>query len=229
MGVDPRGGGGGRMGGGGGVNELPAISKHLKVLERAGLIARGRTRSGARAGSRRSRLPSAIAGSSTYRQHWEAAFDRLDARARGDEGGRRRKPARGEAILRHERHHRRRPSNAKSWSRAPSTPRRLGVRRAHQAGVGQALVWARSTSARATTAPAARGAMSRNCERQDGRHSSASTGMARRIGSCAPSDGTTGIRRASGASRPRWSSSNGITTTMTSAWCFLRRRFATWC
>ena len=34
---------------------MPAVSKHLRVLERAGLIARGARRSGGPAGSRRAR------------------------------------------------------------------------------------------------------------------------------------------------------------------------------
>ena len=56
---------------------LPAISKHLKVLERAGLISRGR-----RAQYRPCRLdPSrleAVAGwAEQYRPIWEARFDRM--------------------------------------------------------------------------------------------------------------------------------------------------------
>ncbi len=57
---------------------LPAVSKHLKVLERAGLIARGRE-----AQWRPSRLEAGplhevadwVGG---YRQFWEESFDRLD-------------------------------------------------------------------------------------------------------------------------------------------------------
>jgi DNA-binding transcriptional ArsR family regulator len=57
---------------------LPAISKHLKVLERAGLIARGRA-----AQWRPCRLqPAPLAGAAEwlerYRQFWEGSFDRLD-------------------------------------------------------------------------------------------------------------------------------------------------------
>jgi DNA-binding transcriptional ArsR family regulator len=57
---------------------LPAISKHLKVLERAGLIVRGR-----RAQFRPCSLdPRPLAEISTwaeqYRSVWEARFDRLD-------------------------------------------------------------------------------------------------------------------------------------------------------
>jgi DNA-binding transcriptional ArsR family regulator len=57
----------------------PAISKHLKVLERAGLISRGRD-----AQRRPRRLePRALRDASrwleNYRQFWEAQFGRLDA------------------------------------------------------------------------------------------------------------------------------------------------------
>ena len=57
---------------------LPAVSKHLKVLERAGLVARGRT-----AQWRPCRLEAAPLAEATvwlerYRRFWEASFDRLD-------------------------------------------------------------------------------------------------------------------------------------------------------
>ena len=57
---------------------LPAVTKHLKVLERAGLIARSRE-----AQWRPCRLEAApLRGVSDwvegYRQYWEASLDRLD-------------------------------------------------------------------------------------------------------------------------------------------------------
>ena len=68
------------------VNELaepfamtqPAISKHLKVLERAGLISR--ERDAQRRPSRLESRPLAEASKwlETYRQFWEASFSRLD-------------------------------------------------------------------------------------------------------------------------------------------------------
>ena len=68
------------------VNELaepfamtqPAISKHLKVLEQAGLISRDRD--GQRRPSRLEprRLAEASAWLDQYRQFWEASFARLD-------------------------------------------------------------------------------------------------------------------------------------------------------
>jgi DNA-binding transcriptional ArsR family regulator len=57
----------------------PAVSKHLKVLERAGLIARSRD-----AQRRPRRLDAAPLAEATewlehYRQFWEQSFERLDA------------------------------------------------------------------------------------------------------------------------------------------------------
>jgi len=57
----------------------PAISKHLKVLERAGLISRGRD-----AQRRPRRLEAKPLAEATewledYRRHWEGNFHRLDA------------------------------------------------------------------------------------------------------------------------------------------------------
>ena len=56
----------------------PAISKHLKVLERAGLISRGRDAQ--RRPSRQDAKPLAEANEwlERYRQFWEANFQRLD-------------------------------------------------------------------------------------------------------------------------------------------------------
>jgi DNA-binding transcriptional ArsR family regulator len=56
----------------------PAISKHLKVLERAGLISRSRDaqRRPCRLEPRRLQQVSEWVG--TYRQYWEASYERLD-------------------------------------------------------------------------------------------------------------------------------------------------------
>ena len=56
----------------------PAISKHLQVLERAGLISRGRDAQ--RRPRRLEAKPLADANGwlEGYRQFWEASFDRLD-------------------------------------------------------------------------------------------------------------------------------------------------------
>jgi len=63
---------------------VQAVSQHLKVLEHAGLITRGRT-----AQLRPSRLAGAplkdaVDWLEKYRPFWEGSFDRLDERLRGD-------------------------------------------------------------------------------------------------------------------------------------------------
>jgi DNA-binding transcriptional ArsR family regulator len=73
---------------------LPGVSKHLKVLERAGLISRGRV-----AQSRPCRLEAAPLREvadwvGRYRRFWEGSFDRLedylqDLQGGEDEGGER--------------------------------------------------------------------------------------------------------------------------------------------
>lgn len=68
---------------------LPAVSKHLKVLERAGLIVQGRS-----AQWRPCRLEAAPLGEITewlehYRRFWEGSFDRLDAHLKQIQKGQR--------------------------------------------------------------------------------------------------------------------------------------------
>jgi DNA-binding transcriptional ArsR family regulator len=68
------------------VNELaepfamtqPAISKHLKVLERAGLISRDRVAQRRPSRLEAERLAEASAWLEQYRQFWETSFARLD-------------------------------------------------------------------------------------------------------------------------------------------------------
>src|SRR4051812_23021619 len=65
---------------------VQAISKHLKVLESAGLITRGRT-----AQLRPSRLQGAPLKDAAewleqYRRFWQGSFDRLDERVQGSDG-----------------------------------------------------------------------------------------------------------------------------------------------
>jgi DNA-binding transcriptional ArsR family regulator len=57
----------------------PAISKHLKVLERAGLIERGREAQWRPAKLQAAPLKEASDWVEQYRQNWEESFDRLDA------------------------------------------------------------------------------------------------------------------------------------------------------
>ncbi|MBV8517354.1 MAG: winged helix-turn-helix transcriptional regulator [Acidobacteria bacterium] len=57
---------------------MPAISKHLKVLERAGLIARGRDAQWRPCRLAAAPLKDVADWVSTYRKFWEQSFDRLD-------------------------------------------------------------------------------------------------------------------------------------------------------
>src|SRR5262249_34082505 len=57
---------------------LPGISKHLKVLERAGLIARGRAAQWRPCRLRARPLKDVADWVERYRRFWEEKFDRLD-------------------------------------------------------------------------------------------------------------------------------------------------------
>jgi DNA-binding transcriptional ArsR family regulator len=75
------------------VNELArpfpisvqAVSKHLRVLEHAGLIERGRTAQLRPSRLRGAALKEAADWLDDYRGFWKASFDRLDRRVRSDE------------------------------------------------------------------------------------------------------------------------------------------------
>ena len=77
------------------VNELAepfpisvqAVSKHLKVLERAGLIARGRSAQLRPSRLQGAPLQQAVAWLETYRRFWEGSFDRLGERLQATERG----------------------------------------------------------------------------------------------------------------------------------------------
>ena len=58
---------------------MPAISKHLKVLERAGLIARGREAQWRPCRLEAGPLKDVSDWLEHYRRFWEESFDRLDA------------------------------------------------------------------------------------------------------------------------------------------------------
>jgi DNA-binding transcriptional ArsR family regulator len=78
------------------VNELAqpfpisvqAVSKHLKVLERAGLITRGRSAQLRPSRLQGAPLKEAVDWLEKYRPFWQAGFDRLDERLHGTEKGR---------------------------------------------------------------------------------------------------------------------------------------------
>jgi DNA-binding transcriptional ArsR family regulator len=56
----------------------PAVSKHLKVLERAGLIARGREAQWRPCRLEAAPMKDAVDWLEGYRRFWEQSFDRLD-------------------------------------------------------------------------------------------------------------------------------------------------------
>lgn len=56
----------------------PAVSKHLRVLERAGLISRGREAQWRPSRINAEPLKEATAWLMDYRKFWEGSFDRLD-------------------------------------------------------------------------------------------------------------------------------------------------------
>jgi DNA-binding transcriptional ArsR family regulator len=62
-----------------------AVSRHLRVLEHAGLIERGRTAQLRPSRLRGAPLREVADWLETYRAFWEAGFDRLDERLREDD------------------------------------------------------------------------------------------------------------------------------------------------
>jgi len=61
---------------------MPAISRHLKVLERAGLISRSRSGQWLSSTLEAAPLREAAGWMEHYRQFWDESFDRLDAHLR---------------------------------------------------------------------------------------------------------------------------------------------------
>src|SRR3954453_3257818 len=57
---------------------LPAISKHIKVLERAGLVVRGQRAQYRPCALEAARLEEGSTWAEQYRPVWEARFDRMD-------------------------------------------------------------------------------------------------------------------------------------------------------
>jgi DNA-binding transcriptional ArsR family regulator len=68
---------------------MPAVSKHLKVLERAGLIVRGREAQWRPAKLQAAPLMEVADWVEQYRQNWEESFDRLDAYLKTIQNGKR--------------------------------------------------------------------------------------------------------------------------------------------
>jgi DNA-binding transcriptional ArsR family regulator len=57
---------------------MPAVSKHLKVLEHAGLVSRGRERQWRPARLRAAPLKEVAEWTERYRRFWDERYDRLD-------------------------------------------------------------------------------------------------------------------------------------------------------
>lgn len=69
----------------------PAVTKHLKVLERAGLVARGRDAQRRPCRLQAAPIKNVAEWADDYRQFWDASYRRLDAyltRLMSDSGGR---------------------------------------------------------------------------------------------------------------------------------------------
>ena len=62
---------------------VQAVSKHLKVLERAGLVTRGRSAQRRPSRLQGAPLQEAVEWLEKYRLIWEGSFDRLDERLHG--------------------------------------------------------------------------------------------------------------------------------------------------
>src|SRR5438094_10172286 len=69
---------------------LPAVSKHLRVLERAGLITRGREAQWRPCRLEAERLKEVADWVERYRRFWEESFDRLDEFLRDVQKGQKR-------------------------------------------------------------------------------------------------------------------------------------------
>ncbi len=66
---------------------LQAVSKHLKVLERAGLISRGRSAQWRPCRLRATPLGEVSGWIENYRRFWESSFDRLEEHLRRTQEG----------------------------------------------------------------------------------------------------------------------------------------------
>jgi DNA-binding transcriptional ArsR family regulator len=66
---------------------LPAVSRHLKVLERAGLIVRGREAQWRPSRLQAEPLDEAVAWMQDRKRTWDARMDRLEAHLREAGGG----------------------------------------------------------------------------------------------------------------------------------------------
>jgi DNA-binding transcriptional ArsR family regulator len=65
---------------------IQAVSKHLKVLERAGLVTRGQTAQLRPAHLHAEALKEAATWLEGYRRFWERGFERMERRLKGRDG-----------------------------------------------------------------------------------------------------------------------------------------------
>jgi DNA-binding transcriptional ArsR family regulator len=79
---------------------MPAVSKHLKVLERAGLIARGRDAQMRPCRLEAGPLREAATWIEEYRQFWEERLDRLEAYLRRVENAKQKTKTNGSGKIR---------------------------------------------------------------------------------------------------------------------------------
>lgn len=70
---------------------IQAVSRHLKVLEQAGLITRRRTAQRRPSRLETARLKEADEWVQTYRRLWETGFDQMEVRLRSQKQGRSRR------------------------------------------------------------------------------------------------------------------------------------------
>src|SRR6266540_6262093 len=74
----------------------PAISRHLKVLERAGLVSRSRRATARLSHLEAEPLREATAWLATYQEYWDESYDRLDALLTALQGKQADQPADGD-------------------------------------------------------------------------------------------------------------------------------------
>ena len=73
---------------------MPAVSKHLKVLERAGLITRGREAQWRPCALDAAPLKEVVEWAEPFRRFWEGSFNRLDEYLQELQGKKQRSPER---------------------------------------------------------------------------------------------------------------------------------------
>jgi len=71
----------------------PAISRHLKVLERAGLVSRSRRATARLSHLEAEPLREATAWLATYQEYWDESYERLDALLAALQGNRTDRPS----------------------------------------------------------------------------------------------------------------------------------------